>query len=64
MHGNTHHRRKGDIKEKSKMNDSLSLLNTKIVKIFTYDRDLNTTWTEEIIVPALQRKTQSQNTTA
>lgn len=30
----------------------------------TYNKDLNTTQTEEIIIPALQRESQSQNATA
>lgn len=60
----TQSQRKGDIKRKSKMKCCLLLLNTRTDKLLTYNKDLNTTWTEEIIIPALQRESQSQNATA
>lgn len=59
----TQSQRKGVIKRKSKIKCCLLLLNTRIDKLLTYNKDLNTTWREEII-SALQRESQSQNATA
>lgn len=39
------------------------LLNSRIDKLLTYNKNLNITWAEGIIIPALQRESQSQNAT-